>query len=261
MKKIFFVINICILSIALAACSEKELSDGKRLSSKENNESSQIKSEPNQIADVEITTINQVSYAFQSILDSNKVSFSAIVKNETNETIKLDKIVITYTDKEGKVVGISSGLTYAAPYILKPGQISYIQSDDTIDVTPDQFGKAELLITPEIVRNNKVEMINIENDKMIVENGNDEEKLYGRVSIKGMVINNSKGIADITLIGAALYDENDTFLGTTFGSTESMLKPAQSVGFDTSSNDMPQDVLAKVKKYEVNASYYPETNE
>ncbi|MFP3666581.1 FxLYD domain-containing protein [Priestia sp. SIMBA_032] len=252
MRKLLMVLFSTSL-LALSACGGNEISKEEVNQNVEDDvESVDINTEVNE--EPKLKTADEASYAIKTEF-TKEVQYYAVIKNTGKVAADLDDVVITYTGKDGSVIAMDE-VPYVAPYVLKPNQEAYVMSSSPIDVEPEEFDKAEMNISAIATGDNMVESVDTSNTKMSIES--DQTEKTSDATISGKVINTLKDKTDVVLIGGALYDENDKLLATTYDMIDSVLSPNQSVGFESSVQDVPMEVLLKAKKLKVNASYYPE---
>ncbi|MED3932522.1 FxLYD domain-containing protein [Priestia megaterium] len=161
---------------------------------------------------------------------------------------------IKYVNKTGKVIDPhiipNDPDVHLAPYILKPGEEGYISAEGIINKEPDTYD-VKVKINP-IKPASDVKSLKVKEDAM------NQEKENHILHITGTATNNTKQSIEYILVGAAVYGKHDEFIGTTFQSEEAQLTPGKSISFDSTSSQIPDKELAKVKTYKVVASTYQE---
>ncbi|MBU8852920.1 hypothetical protein C2I27_19350 [Priestia megaterium] len=251
MRKLSFLM-LLLFGTIFSGCSNLELQTSDEEYTDEDTSTEEVDTELNE--NPKLKTTDEVSYATKTEF-SKDVQHYAVIKNTGEVTADLSNVVITYTGKDGSVIAMDE-VPYIAPYILKPNQEAYVMSSAIIDVEPEEFDKAEMTVSAIATGDNMVEMVDTSNTNMTIES--EQTAKTSDVIVSGKVKNNLKDKTDIILIGGALYDEKDNLVATTFDKVESLLDPNQSVGFESSVQDVPMEALLKVKKHKTNASYYPD---
>ncbi|MEJ9305961.1 FxLYD domain-containing protein [Priestia megaterium] len=205
--------------------------------------------------DEKIKIVEEKSYTLaDSITHNNVLSYSAVIKNESDQTLNVNDTTIKYVNKTGKVLDPhiipSDPDVHLAPYVLKPGEEGYISAEGIINKEPDTYN-VKVKINP-IKPASNVQSLKIKGDAM------SQEKENHILHIKGTATNNTKESIEYILVGGALYGKQNEFIGTTFQSEEAQLTPGKSISFDAASSQIPDKELAKVKKYKVVAFTYQE---
>ncbi len=202
-----------------------------------------------------IKIVEEKSYTLvDSITHDHVLSYSAIIKNESDKTLNVNDTTIKYVNKTGKVIDPhiipNDPDVHLAPYILKPGEKGYISAEGIINKEPDTYD-VKVKINP-IKPASNVKSLKVKEDVM------KQEKENHILHITGTATNNTKQSIEYILVGAAVYGEHNEFIGTTFQSEEAQLTPGKSISFDSTSSQIPDKELAKVKTYKVVASTYQE---
>ncbi|MED3974630.1 FxLYD domain-containing protein [Priestia megaterium] len=194
--------------------------------------------------------VDEASYVkYDADIDFTTASYFAVVENTSKVPVDITETTVTFLDKEGTVIGTNdSSAVWVSPQVLKPGQKTYLSTDLDIDVPADQFGKAELNVTP-MPTTDTVKDLPIEGDSGTF-NGN-------TLHVDGKVKNTSKNQTDYITMAAAIYTMDDKFVGTTYGQVDSPLNAGASVGFETWNDTIPAANVPKQFKYEVLAYMYP----
>ncbi|MGF9944410.1 FxLYD domain-containing protein [Priestia megaterium] len=202
-----------------------------------------------------IKIVEEKSYTLvDSITHDHVLSYSAVIKNESDKTLNVNDTTIKYVNKTGKVIDPhiipNDPDVHLAPYILKPGEEGYISAEGIINKEPDTYD-VKVKINP-IKPASDVKSLKVKEDAM------NQEKENHILHITGTATNNTKQSIEYILVGAAVYGKHDEFIGTTFQSEEAQLTPGKSISFDSTSSQIPDKELAKVKTYKVVASTYQE---
>jgi hypothetical protein len=202
-----------------------------------------------------IKIVEEKSYTLvDSITHDHVLSYSAVIKNESDKTLNVNDTTIKYVNKTGKVIDPhiipNDPDVHLAPYILKPGEEGYISAEGIINKEPDTYD-VKVKINP-IKPASDVKSLKVKEDAM------NQEKENHILHITGTATNNIKQSIEYILVGAAVYGKHDEFIGTTFQSEEAQLTPGKSISFDSTSSQIPDKELAKVKTYKVVASTYQE---
>ncbi|PFR97888.1 FxLYD domain-containing protein [Priestia megaterium] len=202
-----------------------------------------------------IKIVEEKSYTLvDSITHDHALSYSAVIKNESDKTLNVNDTTIKYVNKTGKVIDPhiipNDPDVHLAPYILKPGEEGYISAEGIINKEPDTYD-VKVKINP-IKPASHVKRLKVKEDAM--NQGKENHILH----ITGTATNNTKQPIEYILVGAAVYGKHNEFIGTTFQSEEAQLTPGKSISFDSTSSQIPDKELAKVKKYKVVASTYQE---
>jgi hypothetical protein len=193
--------------------------------------------------------VDQVSYVFTDpYMETTTASYFAVVQNKSKVPVDITEMTVTFLDKQGTVLATEeSSSIWTSPQILKPGQKTYLSADTDLDIPVDQFGKAELNVTPTYT-NDTVKELPIEGDS---------GKYDGTMYVNGKVKNTTKKQTDYITVAAALYSKDGKFIGTTYGQVDSPLNAGASVGFETWSDKIPADKVPDQFDYEVLAYMYP----
>ncbi|CAI8866050.1 Lipoprotein [Priestia megaterium] len=202
-----------------------------------------------------VKIVEEKSYTLvDSITHDHVLSYSAVIKNESDKTLNVNDTTIKYVNKTGKVIdpqiSPNDPDVHLAPYILKPGEEGYISAEGIINKEPDTYD-VKVKINP-IKPASHVKSLKVKEDAI------NQEKENHILHITGTATNNTKQSIEYILVGAAVYGKHDEFIGTTFQSEEAQLTPGKSISFDSTSSQIPDKELAKVKTYKVVASTYQE---
>lgn len=205
-----------------------------------------------QNAKVKLTNKEHVSYTYHDEdMDETKANYSAVIQNDSKKTVDVSEINIAYLDKKGIVIGSStSSSVWVSPKILMPGQKAYINAEADISVvSPDEFAKAEMTISPEIT-DSKNKELPIDGEAM----AKHSDTIIG---LNGKVKNTTKKPTDYITIGAAFYDKDNKLVTVTYGQVDSALNPGQSIPFTTDSPDLNLENITVPTHYEMFAYMYP----
>lgn len=197
-----------------------------------------------------LKTEEETSYIlYNSDIHHNAISYFAVIKNESGKSLDVSQINISYTDKDGDVIGSNdSSSIHVSPYILKPGQRGYVSAEINVDVAYNKYGSASMTVSP-VITSGKVKSLPIDKHWMKTE---DNHIVY----LNGKTKNTTDKPLECITVGAAIYGNNDEFIGTTFDSKKITLNPGQSISFESISPKISDQDLSKVKRYEVRAYAY-----
>jgi hypothetical protein len=200
---------------------------------------------------VSLKTEEETSYILcNSDIHHNAISYFAVIKNESERSLDVSKIKISYTDRDGDVIGSNdSSSIHVSPYILEPGQRGYVSAETNVDVAYNKYGTVHMTVSP-VITSGKVKRLLIDKHWMKTEDNN-------IVYLNGKTKNTTNKPLEYVTVGAAIYGNNDEFIGTTFDSKKVSLNPGQSMSFQSISPKISDKDLSKVKRYEVRAYAYP----
>lgn len=197
-----------------------------------------------------LKTEEETSYIlYNSDIHHNTISYFAVIKNESEKSLDVSQINISYTDKDGDVIGNNdSSSIHVSPYILESGQRGYVSAETNVDVAYNKYGNVNMKVSP-VITSGKVKSLPIDKHWMKTEDNN-------IVYLGGTTRNTTDKPLKYITVGAAIYGNNDEFIGTTFDSKKIMLNPDQSISFESTSPKISDKDLSKVKRYEVRTYAY-----
>lgn len=242
-------ISLLACGLLLAGCGNESAKE--TASKQEETKATSGSGENSQVQEeLKAKIVDEASYVkYDADIDFTTASYFAVVENTSKVPVDITEMTVTFTDKEGTVIGTNeSSSIWMSPQVLKPGQKTYVSTDLDIDVPADQFGKAELNVTP-MPTTDTVKSLPIEGDSGTF-NGN-------TLHVDGKVKNTSKKQTDYITVAAAIYTMDDKFIGTTYGQVDSPLNADASVGFETWNDDIPAAKVPQQFNYEVLAYMYP----
>lgn len=199
---------------------------------------------------VSLKTEEETSYIlYNSDIHYNTISYFAVIKNESEKSLDVSEINISYTDKDGNVIGSNdSSSVHVSPYILEPGQRGYVSAETNVDVAYNKYGSVNMTVSP-VTTSSKVKSLLIDKHWMKIEDNN-------IVYLNGTTKNTTDKPLEYITVGTAIYGNNDEFIGTTIDSKKIRLNPGQSISFESTSPKISDQDLSKVKRYEVHAYAY-----
>lgn len=220
-----------------------------------NKETNTTQNKEEKVKQEKIKVVEEKRYTLlDSVTNDNILSYSAVIKNESKETLSVNDINIKYVNKTGKVIDPnivpSDPDVHLAPYILKPGEEGYVSAEGIINKEPDQYD-IKVNINP-IKPASTIKKLKVKNYSV------NQEKDNQIMHVTGTTKNNTKKPMEYIMVGAAIYGKNNEFIGTTFESKEAQLDPGKSISFDSISSQIPNKELAKAKKYKIVVSTYQE---
>ncbi|MGE6894488.1 FxLYD domain-containing protein [Priestia flexa] len=230
----------------LAGCGQETVSDKPKEAVEKATESTEKEVKE---AEVKFDLTGEASYPiYNDVMEETNVSYFAEITNTGEVPIDVTDANVTFTDKEGTVIGTSdSSNVWASPHVVEPGKKAYLSTDATIDGTVDTYGKGELTLAP-VEAIDAVEELPIEGNT-----GKVDKYIY----INGKVTNTTNQDTDYVTIAAGIYGKDGKFVGSTYGQIDTLLKPDASVGFESNAFEIPYENIPPEFDYEVLAYTYP----
>ncbi|MDP5275284.1 FxLYD domain-containing protein [Chengkuizengella axinellae] len=264
MKKLFVLLTLTALTLALIGCSSDEVSgtseNGKTSTTEENTENTETenteneeetkdnkvnveKEEPKESISLEITQQNEVAWV--DSIGTVWVHSAAIFENTGDEPVKIGEAQMNFKDQEGGILGTETWL-YAVPDIVLPGQKAFITESTFLDGINDPSLFKETSYNFDYGKTGE--------DPYLMETSGvkgfpgDE---YSPYTVTGVVKNTTDKKHEFISVSAALYAEDGSLLGILDGSVDVGVAPGSEAGFELFYPEIPVEYGNQVVSVEV----------
>ncbi|WP_416729189.1 hypothetical protein [Fictibacillus sp. JL2B1089] len=224
MKRKLIMGGLLTLSLALTGCSNSGTTSGVAKDNKTPNEEKKTDKKEN----LQSPTIQEESIkVYKSPYDDNvnEFSYSAIIKNEGEDLLRIYPYTLTVHKKDGTVADTVPA--FVTPMYLRPGDQAYVSAYGPINGL-DETNYNKTTTNIDYQKTNK-ELLLLKPEKVLFQKPQGEIDSVGKVT--GILLNETGKLAKDIEISAAMFDKEGKLLLTTQGYANNDLNDKESEGF------------------------------